>query len=68
MGCGDKSVLYITFNDTQDVFVKLGGDPTYIGVSVDVFNALNKTRRDEILCQAAKHSPNLTRLENTLYA
>lgn len=49
--CVVKSGLYTIYHDARDSFVKLGGDQTYIGVSVDTYNAFNCSSRVEMLWQ-----------------
>lgn len=68
MGCGINLGLKTIFHNTQDDFVKLGGDLAYIDVSVDGFNAFSRTILAEILRQTATRSPTLIRFANVIYA
>lgn len=63
-----RRYIYDIVYDARDVFVKLGGDPTYIGVSVDSCSAFNKTSRAEFLRQTAAHFYSLIRFASALYA
>lgn len=65
--CGVKTDLFAIFHDTRNAFFKLGWDSTYMGVSVDVYNAFNKASRAEILQQTVTHYSPLIRVANALY-
>lgn len=68
VGFGVKSGLDAIFYDARDAFVKLGHNLAYIGVSVDVCNAFNRTSQAKILRHTAVHSFSLIRFANSFYA
>lgn len=67
VGCDGKSGLDASVQDARETMSVYGGDCNILASYLNAHNAFNRTSRQQMLFEAAKHAPSLVRFMNALY-